>query len=353
MFRTLRHLIGAATMAFLTVAAMAIARFAPKFWFSFYTDFSRKAVRAVASVTGLVPLPVWEILLVLLVLSIPVGLIYAICKRKVVGWLTGMVELALLLVMLFVGIWGLNHFGPTIGDQIGLEVGSYETADLKQAAAYYARRASEYSVQTKRDGDGAVVLPDFTRISDLAVDGYDKLAQTEPRFQGVLRAAKPLLVSEAFAYTGTTGVFLCITGEATVSTATFPVSLPFTVAHELGHSLAVAAEDQANYCAFLACRASEDPLLRYSAYYTAFVYCFNALYETDRAEAQKLWDLCSPELVEDCRRHTVFNKQYEGKVQDTAQTVNDTYLKAFSHQAGVQSYGLVVDYLIADYLENN
>ena len=31
--------------------------------------------------------------------------------------------------------------------------------------------------------------------------------------------------------------------------------------------------------------------------------------------------------------------QYEGKVQDAATKVNDTYLKAFSEEAGVQSYG--------------
>ena len=31
--------------------------------------------------------------------------------------------------------------------------------------------------------------------------------------------------------------------------------------------------------------------------------------------------------------------QYEGKVQDAAQKVNDTYLKAFSEESGVQSYG--------------
>lgn len=352
MFRTLRHLIGAAILAFLTVAAVMLARFAAPLWFSFYTDFSRKAIRAVASVTALVPVPIWEILLVLLVLSIPIGLICAISKKKVVGWVTGVVEFAVFLVFLFVGVWGLNYYAPDIGSQIGLRVEEYDTDDLRQAAAYYAEQASACAAQVERDEDGNVILPEFARISDLAVEAYDSLGRTEPRFNGVIRSAKPLLVSEAFAYTGTSGVFVCLTGEATVSTATFPVSLPFTVAHELGHSLAVAPEDQANYSAFLACRASGDPLLRYSGYYSAFVYCFNALYHTDRTAAGKLWDLCSPQLIEDCKRHTAFNEQYEGKVQDTAQTVNDTYLKAFNQKDGVKSYGLVVDYLIADYLKN-
>lgn len=39
--------------------------------------------------------------------------------------------------------------------------------------------------------------------------------------------------------------------------------------------------------------------------------------------------------------------QYEGKVQDAATKVNDTYLKAFSEESGVQSYGEAADLLIA------
>ena len=41
--------------------------------------------------------------------------------------------------------------------------------------------------------------------------------------------------------------------------------------------------------------------------------------------------------------------QYEGKVQDAAQKVNDAYLKVFSEESGVQSYGEVADLLIAWY----
>ena len=47
------------------------------------------------------------------------------------------------------------------------------------------------------------------------------------------------------------------------------------------------------------------------------------------------------------------NKHQSRKVQDAAQKVNDTYLKAFSEESGVQSYGEAADLLIAWYLENN
>ena len=138
--------------------------------------------------------------------------------------------------------------------------------------------------------------------------------------------------------------------RACVSTETFALSQPFTICHELGHSLAVAREDEANYLGFLACRASDSALLRYSGYYSAFVYCYNALYAESPSQARTLWDRCSEELIHDTNVHVEHNKQYEGQVQKAAQAVNDAYLKTFT-EAGVKSYGLVVDYLIAEYLK--
>ena len=38
---------------------------------------------------------------------------------------------------------------------------------------------------------------------------------------------------------------------------------------------------------------------------------------------------------------------YEGPFEDVGTTVNNTYLRSFGEDAGVRSYGLVVDYLIA------
>ena len=41
---------------------------------------------------------------------------------------------------------------------------------------------------------------------------------------------------------------------------------------------------------------------------------------------------------------------YEGPAEEVGIAVNDTYLKAFSEESGVNSYGEVVDYLIAWHL---
>ena len=74
MFKPIRNLIGAAVLAVLTAAAVGIARFLPDFWFSFYTDFSRWAVGLLGKAFGWVPFPIWEVLLVLIVVAVFSGL---------------------------------------------------------------------------------------------------------------------------------------------------------------------------------------------------------------------------------------------------------------------------------------
>ena len=352
MFKPVRHLIGAGILAVLTAAAIGLARFLPDFWFSFYTEFSRTAMRYLGAAFGWVPFPVWELLLALLIVVLIAGLIYAIRKARVLGFLTALAELIVLLVFLFTGLWGLNGFGPTIGEQTGLEVKEYTTDQLKQAAAWYADQASAWSLRVERDDNGDVKLPEFSAMSDAAAAAYGRLAEENERFANPAPRVKPLLGSEAFAYMGTTGIFVCLTGEAGVSVETFPLSQPFTLCHELGHSLAVAREDEANYLGFLACRASEDPLFQYSGWYSAYIYCYNALYGENAKAARALWERCTPELVHDTNVHVEHNQQYEGKVQEAAQAVNNAYIKTFD-EAGVKSYGLVVDYLIAEYQKNH
>ena len=81
----------------------------------------------------------------------------------------------------------------------------------------------------------------------------------------------------------------------------------------------------------------------------AYIYCSNALMKADRAAATEIWNSVDPGIRADAQAANEHYAQYEGKVQDAATKVNDAYLKAFSEETGVQSYGEVADLLIAWY----
>lgn len=76
-------------------------------------------------------------------------------------------------------------------------------------------------------------------------------------------------------------------------------------------------------------------------------------YKADKTAASEIWQSLKEGVRADIQAANTHYAQYEGKVQDAATKVNDTYLKAFSEEAGVQSYGEAADLLIAWYLEKS
>lgn len=344
--RTIGRLILSAVVLLLTGLLAAVAIYLPDFFFGFYTNFSKQVLNTLAGITGVFPFAVWEILVVLLVL---LALYFLIHNRKFLSWLSGVALLICVLFFAFVALWGLNHFGPSISDRVGLAVTQYSKEQLAAAAGYMADQATLWADQVPREADGSMTT-DFVAWAKQANTGYDVLAQENGFFAGSKAPVKKLLSGRLFSYMGFTGIFIAYTGESNVNPETFSASLPFTMCHELAHRLTVAAEDEANFCAFLACLENPDPAFQYSGWYSAFVYTYNALYAADRTLAAQVWERAGETLRQDCSRANAHYDQFEGQVQEVAQKANDTYLKVFKEESGVQSYGEVADLLIAWYL---
>ena len=91
----------------------------------------------------------------------------------------------------------------------------------------------------------------------------------------------------------------------------------------------------------------------YSGAFAAYIYCSNALYKVDRSAADEIFYSLSAGMQADIHAANAHYAQYDGKVQEAAQKVNDAYLKAFNEETGVQSYGEAADLLIAWYLLNS
>lgn len=351
--RTIGRLI-LSVVLLLTAALAAVAIYMPDFFFSFYTDFSKNTLSFLSGITGSFPFAVWQVALVLLVLLAVYFLVRCLAQKKgFFCWLAGVVLLVSVLVFLFVGLWGLNHFAPSVADRVGLTAeGGFTKEQLTATVRYMAEQAGSWAEQVQRDENGDLAI-DFSTMAQQANEGYAALAEENGFFSGSDAPVKKLLADKAFSYMGITGIFVPFTGESGVNPDAYSASIPFTMCHELAHRLTVAPENEANFCAFLACQANDDPAFQYSGWYSAFVYTYNALHKADKNAAYEIWDSISERLKQDCRNANAHYDQYEGEVQDTAQKVNDAYLKVFKEESGVQSYGEVADLLIAWYLSVN
>lgn len=286
--RTIGRLLLSAIFLVLTALLVLAAKYAPALVFSFYPELSRKALGVISAVTSAVPLAVWELLAGLAIL----WLLYTFVRiftqhRSFLCWLAGIVLGVCVGLFVFVALWGLSHFGPSVGEQLGLSVREYTKQELQKATEYYAAQVNRLSGLVPRDADSLAHLDDFETLSKQAGAGYDKLAQRYALFHRLSRPVKKLATWRMFSQFGITGIFVCFTGEACVNPDTYEVWLPFTMCHELAHRQTVAAEDGANFCAYLACMENESPEFQYSGAIAAYVYCHNALYKADKTGGKR------------------------------------------------------------------
>ena len=148
---------------------------------------------------------------------------------------------------------------------------------------------------------------------------------------------------------GLTGIFTAYTGEMGINVDTPDVSLPFTISHECAHRTTVTQEADANFAAFLACIHSWDPKYRYSGYYSAFIYCYNAIAKTDKENQAILWNGMNDQLRADVLSANEHYAQFEKPIKKAAQKANDSYLRSFNQPTGVNNYGAVAGALMAWY----
>ena len=153
----------------LTGLMLAAAKYAPQLVFSFYPAWSRKALAALSSVSALLPIALWEVLAGLAILWLLYTFVCIFTRRRgFLNWLTGVLLAVCVGVFLFTGLWGLNHFGPGVGETLGLDVREYSKEELIAATNYYAAQATQYAGTVQRDEQGRAQFADFQTLSKQA-----------------------------------------------------------------------------------------------------------------------------------------------------------------------------------------
>ena len=330
------------------------------FFFPLYRRLSQKWIGFLSAVFSITDLAVWDILLAVIIVGF-IGLTVKtiINKKPFMQWLSCVVVTLSVLMAVAVNGWMLNHYAPPLSSELSLKVEQYSTDQLYDACEYYMLKAGEYAQLIERYKNGQALRPDFHATAEKAGNSYAALAEKYPVFSGSTKPVKKLSVAgEYLMYNGIVGMFMPLTGEAGVAGSVPAVPLAYVMCHEAAHRLGIASEQEANYAAFLACISSDEVYFRYSGYYNAFSYVFSSLYKADSEKAVELYDRYSDDdgvqLLKRDRQYTrEWYRHYDSPLQDVSDEINDRYLKTFSQESGIQSYGEVTDYLIAYYLQNS
>lgn len=306
---------------------------------------------------GLLPFPFSEWCFAGLVLGIPLWFLINLLRKNGRELLCGLCRILCLgaaAFFLFVFLFLVQHSAPPLARQLGLEPAGCSVAQLEEYVAFTVAQVNGLAGQVPRNEAGDCAFGDFAGQARLVQEEYLRLAATEPAFAGLQPAPgkRSLLGGRIMSYIDLAGYYFPYTGEQIVSSDVVDSHIPFNLAHEGAHARGIGPEAEANFTAWLVLCESDDLRLRYSAWFNAYIYANNALYEIDPAAGGRQYADLDPLAQHDC---TVLNeslRRFEGRLNDAGSAVNDAYIKATGQPDGIRSYGRVVDLLLAYYYEN-
>ena len=301
----------------------------------------------------------WQLFAILLVLGLLTSIVLMIVLRwNVVQWLGWVTACASLMFFLHTALYGLNSYAGPLSDDIRLHTTEYTLSELENATTFFRDEANKLAAQVDRTPDGDVRFSSFDALAIQAAEGFDTLVydKTYPVFAGSRLPVKELGWADMYTSMGITGFTMSLTGEAAVNPQIPPVSLPFTMCHEMAHRMCIANEGDANMAAFLACEANSSVEFRYSAFFMAYRYCYNALISqgTQAAQdaAQRITAGVSDQLYHDMAAYSsFFASKKDDAATDFATKVNDAYIKVNGDEQGVASYGAVCDLLVSWHIQ--
>ena len=274
---------GYLTALILAACSWGLIHFAQSHWVlvdMIYPYITRMVQNFMANWSSGMSQCVWQLFLLILITGGLASIVMMIVwKWNPIQWFGWIMAVVSLVMLLNTGIYGLNKYSGPLADDIRLDVTDYTITELQNAANFYQSEANKLSRQVKRDSSGQLQYPDFETLATQSADGFDNLTyeQYNSVFAGDRLPVKELGWSKFFASKGQTYVHVPITGEAAVNPETPAIGLPFAMCQAMAKRICIANDQDASFAAFLACISNESVEFRYTGYFMAYRYCYNAL----------------------------------------------------------------------------
>jgi hypothetical protein len=144
-----------------------------------------------------------------------------------------------------------------------------------------------------------------------------------------------------------TGFYFPYFGEGYVSANICPFQKPAVIAHEMAHGFGIGDEGTAGFLGFLACEASENPVVRYSGFLTFWNSIAGDLLRTSRKSFQVLWNGLPAGVKADQRAVRENWERYRGPLMKAGQAIYERYLKSQGIEEGMLSYDRLVTLVAA------
>ena len=234
--------------------------------------------------------------------------------------------------------WGVNYYADGFQEKSGVYAQPVTADELERVT----------SDQVPRDQEGLFAVPQ-EEIFAYSTQVYDSLSQEFPFLARRDRVPKKMVFSRLFSAMNFTGFYSPYTGESNLNVDSPICLLPANIAHELAHQRGIASEQECNFLAIAAATSCGDIGYQYSGYLMGYIQLSNALYRADPERWAEVYSLLPEAVLADLRYHSAYWAQFDGLTAQVSTRIYDSSLKSYGQADGIQSYGTVVDLLVAYY----
>lgn len=341
---------------FMSYVATSIPNFIEKVYSN---GFYKVIVQVLSISTSFFPLSVAEIIFVILIFFFLwkfISMIMKIIHQKhfekymLLHFILNTMIFVSITYFLFIVLWGLNYYRIPFYKIANLDVQPASTIELELLCKDLINNANNLRCIVKENKNGVMSLSSgYTNTFSTASKGYERASNIYPELSGKYGNPKGIIFSKIMSFAGIGGIYSPFTGEANVNILMPDPTLPSTACHEMAHQRGFSREDEANYIAYLTCSMHPDVDFQYSGTLLALIHSMNALFRYDEEKYILLHKKYSNGLLRDLAAIKSFWQKYEGPIERVSTKLNNAYLKSNRQKDGVQSYGRMVDLLIAQH----
>ena len=323
---------------------------------TFWVDhISWSIVRVLQWITRFAPFSVAEVMLVAAVI-LPIALLIRGIRRMIRKRVTiknglyrifvGFLAMVLTVLASFSLFWGANYYADGFQERSGIFAEPGTVDDLERVTRIFAQGLQDTAHLVERDAEG-VFAASIEQIFAESVYVFYDLEAVFPFLAHRDFPPKRLLSSPIWAMTAYTGFYFPFTGEANINTLAPRSQIPATVLHEFTHQRGIAQENEANFVAILAGIKQDNPTFAYSSWLMGYLYLSNALHRADPDRFRAIQDTLPAYVHADFADMRAYRERRNPVVAQVMDNLNDAMLRGYGEESGIQSYGEVVDLLLA------
>ncbi len=247
--------------------------------------------------------------------------------------------------------WGLNYYRLALHKQLGVK-SDYNTEELINFTEKLLVKANATHLKLTQNDTLPVQFKQSENEYEKTVFKNFKATQFQNQYVKI-KSIKPSLLSLPLSYMGFGGYINPFTHEAQYNDRVPKYKFPTLIAHEMGHQLGYAKENEANFVSCYVSIFSQNEKMRYAGLTYALKFCLNDVYRRSPEDFERLKAEVNPGILKNYKETQLFWESYKNPLEPMFKNVYGNFLKVNNQPQGIQSYNYVVALLVNYFSENS